>query len=78
MFKFWTVTKNGKEQANYEGSFNYKYDEVVGALLRKEITEKVANAWIDKYGAELIESIAPQAVNEAVKRHIAQKLMGDK
>ena len=74
MFKFWT-DKDGT--AHYQGSFRKAeiMDDAVASIIRREITDQVVPAWIEKYGAELLDKITPEEVEKAIKQAVAEKVL---
>jgi len=77
MFRFWTTKEpDGAELHRYEGTLSKQYDEAIGALLAKTVKDNLAVAWIEKYGDKLLESIAPEEMEIAIKQAVASKLLG--
>ncbi len=76
MFRFWRAQEPEGEVAHYEGSFLVaQYDEHVGAVIKREIAEKLTDAWIEQYGSQLLDKVAPEEVEKAIKQAVAERLL---
>jgi hypothetical protein len=76
MFKFWKTRKDdGTEEFNYSGTIEAKMGEIIGHRLRVEVVEKLADAWINENGFELVNNIAPGEIESELKAKIAARIL---
>lgn len=48
---------------------------LVRAML-EEIEKRLVDAWIERHGAEVLDSLSPQVIAEAVRTQVAKKVFG--
>ena len=80
-FKISFLTKeeiNGTRVVMTADALTGNIAEYASGVLIREVIEKMAEQWVDKYGAEIIDSLSPEDVQKAMKTHLAKKLLGDR
>lgn len=69
--------KDGTKEMSVTATYANKIGEMSEGIIARQIADKLADMWVEKYGADLIDKLAPDVIEKDLRDTIAKRVLGE-